>query len=68
MAGAIGDATNVNLNTASEDELEKVGGLGRERAGRLVQNRPYKTWDDVKRVEGFSDKLVEDLQREGAQL
>ena len=68
MGSAIGDASGVNLNTASEDELEKVGGLGRERAHRLVQSRPYRTWDDVARVEGFSDKLVEDLERAGVQL
>ena len=68
MGSAIGKASGVNLNTASEDELEKVGGLGPERAHRLVQSRPYRTWDDVKRIEGFSDKLVEDLERAGAQL
>jgi DNA uptake protein ComE-like DNA-binding protein len=68
MASAIGEASGVNLNRASEDELENVGGIGRERAHRLVEHRPYRTWDDVKQVEGFSDKLVEDLQRAGAQL
>jgi predicted flap endonuclease-1-like 5' DNA nuclease len=68
MAGAIGDAKGVDLNTASEDELERVGGIGRERARRIIENRPLKSWDDLKRIEGFSDKLVEDLRAAGATL
>lgn len=32
MARAIGRAQNVDLNSASEQDLESVGGLGRERA------------------------------------
>lgn len=66
MSSAIGDAKGVDLNNASEQDLEKVGGLGRERARRIVENRPFKSWEDVKRIEGFSDKLVEDLKQAGA--
>jgi competence protein ComEA len=68
MADAIGDARGVDLNTASEQQLEKVGGLGRERARRIVENRPFHSFDDMKRLEGFSDKLVRDLQDSGATL
>ncbi|MBV8097086.1 MAG: helix-hairpin-helix domain-containing protein [Acetobacteraceae bacterium] len=68
MASAIGDAKGIDLNSASEDELDRVGGLGRERVGRIVQSRPFRSWDDLKRVEGFSDKLVQDLRDAGANL
>jgi competence protein ComEA len=68
MSSAIGDAQGVDLNSADESQLEKVGGLGVERARRLVQNRPYRSWDDLKRIDGFSEKLVEDLRRSGATL
>ncbi len=68
MPGAIGDANGVDLNKASEDQLERVGGLGRERARRIIQARPLKSWDDVKRIEGFSDKLVNDLRQAGARI
>lgn len=68
MSSAIGDAKGVDLNTASQDELEKVGGLGRDRAARIVHSRPLNGWDDVKRIEGFSDKLVQDLQQSGATI
>ena len=68
MSSAIGDAKRVDLNAASEQDLEKVGGLGRERAERIVQSRPFQNWDAVKAIEGFSDKLVQDLKSSGATL
>jgi hypothetical protein len=51
VTGAIGEAKGVDINHASEDELKRVGGLGEERAKRLIQNRPFRSWDDLKRVE-----------------
>lgn len=66
MPGAIGDADGIDLNTADESELENIGGLGRERAGRIVQARPLKNWDDVRKIEGFSETLVNDLRQAGA--
>lgn len=68
MSSAIGKANGTNLNEASSQDLEKVGGLGRERAERIVQQRPFRSWDDLKRIEGFSEKLVDDLKNSGATL
>ena len=68
MASAIGDAQGVDLNTASAEQLDKVGGLGHDRVQRIIRNRPFRSWDDLKRVEGFGDTLVEDLRQKGAAL
>ena len=68
MADAIGSANGVDLNSASEQELEKVGGLGPDRARRIIDARPLGSWDDVKRIEGFGEKLTEDLQQAGARI
>ena len=68
MADAIGNAHGVDLNSASEQELEQVGGLGCDRARRIIEARPLASWDDVKRIEGFGDKLTSDLQRAGARI
>jgi hypothetical protein len=62
------DAAGVDLNTASEDELSAHVGLGYERASRLMASRPLRSWDDVKRIEGLTDAIVEKLQRSGAVL
>ncbi len=67
-SGAIGDARGVDLNTASVEELENVGGLGYERARRIVDGRPFRDWDELKKLPGFSDKLIEDLRTAGATL
>jgi Helix-hairpin-helix motif len=61
------NARGVALNTSSQDELSDTG-LGPERARRILANRPYRSWDDVKRVEGFTDVVVDALQRAGAEL
>lgn len=68
MAGAIGDANGVDLNQASQDELDRIGGIGHDRARRIGENRPFRSWDDLKKVEGFSDTLVDDLRNAGATL
>ncbi len=56
----------MDLNTASEEELDRVGGLGRERVRRLIKHRPFHSWEDLTRVEGFGETLVDDLRKAGA--
>lgn len=59
---------NVDLNSASADELEHVGGLGHEKAEKIVEKRPIRSWDDLKNIEGFDDSFIEDLKQAGVTL
>ncbi|HLV64412.1 MAG TPA: helix-hairpin-helix domain-containing protein [Polyangiaceae bacterium] len=63
--------TKIDLNRADEVELRNIEGISRERARVLMEHRtgqgPFRSWDDVKAVPGFSDALVEKL-REHADL
>lgn len=68
MSDAIGSANGIDLNSASEQQLEHVGGLGRERAHRIVENRPFGSFEDLKKIDFFSEKLVQDLKNSGATL
>ncbi len=68
MPGPFGDAGGVDLNNASEEELERVAGIGSQRAKELVRARPLQSWEDLKRVPGFSEALVEELKEAGAIL
>lgn len=68
MASAIGDARNIDLNKASREELDSIGGLGRERVQRIMESRPFRSWDDLRRVEGVGGTLVDDLRQAGARL
>ena len=59
---------NINLNTASKEELKQIKGVNEERANKLVESRPFKSWDDVDRVPGFSQGMIEDLKQSGATI
>jgi competence protein ComEA len=58
----------VNINTASEAELEKLKGIGPAKAKAIVEDRkkngPFKTADDLKRVKGIGDKNFDALKSE----
>ncbi|NLE00814.1 MAG: helix-hairpin-helix domain-containing protein [Fibrobacter sp.] len=54
----------INLNTADMEELEKVSGLGHTRAQYIFEHRPYKNWEDVKKVPGFNEQLIHTMQRD----
>ncbi|HYG33645.1 MAG TPA: helix-hairpin-helix domain-containing protein [Clostridia bacterium] len=58
----------INLNTASSEELAKLPGIGPDKAWDLMQHRPYRNWEDVKRVPGIHEKAVEIMQRSGATI
>jgi competence protein ComEA len=51
----------ININTASAKELQKLDGVGRGMAERIVQYRdahgPFKRGQDLKKVEGVGDAL-----------
>lgn len=58
----------LDLNRASYEELARTG-IGDKRARLLVDYRDehgdFRTWDDVKSVPGFSQKLIEVLKDNG---
>lgn len=68
MPGAIGNAQGVDLNKASAQRLDAIGGLGHDRVQRIIDNRPFGSWNDLKHVEGFGGTLVNDLKEAGANL
>ena len=43
----------VNLNSASQKELEKIPGIGRVKAQAIMKGRPYKKPEDVMKVKGI---------------
>jgi competence protein ComEA len=44
---------NVNINTASQTELEKLPGIGPKRAEAIIAARPFQKPDDLLRVPGI---------------
>src|SRR5439155_24124223 len=60
---------NLDLNTATEQELASIQGLGRENAKKIVdycnQNGTFKSWEDLKRVPGMPTTMLDVLKRQG---
>jgi competence protein ComEA len=52
----------IDLNTATEEELDSLEGIGPSLAHRIVEQRPYKSVDDLKRVPGISPSKLEKLR------
>lgn len=69
MLAGIGMAVAaVNINTATQAELEAVKGIGAGKARAIVEHRdkngPFKSLDDLAKVKGFGQKSVDKLRTE----
>jgi DNA uptake protein ComE-like DNA-binding protein len=54
-------ARGVNVNTASEAELEALPGIGPALAGRIIASRPYSNAADLDQVKGIGPKMLEKI-------
>ncbi|MGR2661937.1 ComEA family DNA-binding protein [Chromobacterium haemolyticum] len=58
----------VNINTANQQELEALNGIGPVKAKAIVEYRAkhgaFKSVDDLKNVSGIGDKTLEKLRSE----
>lgn len=59
---------SVNLNTATQSELEAVKGLGPAKAKAIIlyrqENGKFKSVDELDKVKGFGKATVEKLREE----
>ena len=58
----------VNINTATQSELESVKGLGAAKAKAIIvyreKNGPFKSVDELDKVKGFGKATVDKLRPE----
>jgi competence protein ComEA len=54
--------TRINVNTASQAELEELPLIGPVKAAAIIAGRPFKTVEDLKNVRGIGDKTFERIK------
>lgn len=52
----------VDINTATEKQLTSLPGIGPQMAKRIVEARPFKSIQGLKRVKGIGNKTFERLK------
>lgn len=64
----VGNASGIDLNNATVNELGRIGGIGPVLAARIVERRPLRRWEDLENIEGFDHEVVNNLRGSGAKL
>ena len=55
-------STLININSASDQELDGLPGIGPARAGEIIRNRPYKTTDELVSKKIVSASVFEQIR------
>jgi DNA uptake protein ComE-like DNA-binding protein len=58
----------VNLNTSDQKQIEDLPMVGPKRAEALIRARPFRSWEEVAKVEGMDLGMIDDLKSGGAEL
>src|SRR3954469_5526756 len=53
---------DVDLNTASFEELSAIPMLGPERARAVIDARPFTRWEQVRHLPDFNDEVIRELK------
>ena len=61
-AKAVPAGRRININTATQAELEALPGVGPVIARRIIEGRPYRSVDDLERVKGIGKKRLEEIR------
>jgi competence protein ComEA len=67
FAFALNAFAAVNINTATQAELETIKGIGPTKAKAIIDYRaktPFKSVDDLDKVKGFGKKSIDKIRKE----
>ena len=53
-----------STSTPDQKTLEKLPGIGPAKAQAIIEHRPYKSKEDLKKVDGIGDKTYKMLESE----
>ena len=52
----------ININEANKRQLQKVKDIGPAKAQKIIDGRPYENVDELVKVKGISEKMIEKLR------
>jgi DNA uptake protein ComE-like DNA-binding protein len=52
----------VNINSATQAQLETVPGIGPALAGRIIAGRPYRSVDELVRISGIGERTLASMR------
>ncbi len=52
----------ININRASKEDLEKLPGIGPQRAEAIIEGRPYRSPEDVMKVKGIKEGIYSKIK------
>jgi competence protein ComEA len=55
QAGKLAPGQKININTASKEQLDMLPGIGPVKAQAVIEGRPYKKIEDIKKVKGIKE-------------
>ncbi len=55
----------VEINSASKEDLEKITGIGPAYAKRIMEKRPFCTLSDIKEISGIGEKTLKNIKSQG---
>jgi competence protein ComEA len=64
MESGVAGAATININTASQKELESLWGIGEARAKAIIENRPYSKIEEIKEKAKVPGNVYERIEKE----
>lgn len=59
------EVCHININTASQKELEKITGVGPVIAQKIIEARPFSSLSDLIKVDGIGEKTLQKIIEQG---
>lgn len=64
VLGSSSQPGKIRINKASQEELESLSGIGEVRAGKIIENRPYSSLQELVEKKVLSQSLFDKLKDE----
>ena len=65
IVGADCNGNQVDINSASEEELDEIIWVGISTAQKIIDERPYENLGDLRRVYGIGNSKLKDIKEQG---